>query len=242
MGLFLTDDHNGAQILSDLRGELDKNRVCIAFVEMIPDNMVSFYYFSIKTHLQILKSSASVVIIYGDTESLHAVIQNIVQHLITWKVWVMKSQWDVSKYLSTFIFDSLHGSLIFAHQHAEISEFRKFIQTYNPSKYPEDLCLAVLWNTHFNCSFSGPDCKILGNCLPNVSLEMLPRNIWEMNMTEESYSIYNSVYAVARSVHEKTLKQVKIHPSGNGEVNSHPWEVISLFVYFINSTMTCEVL
>lgn len=133
MGLFLTDDHNGAQILSDLRGELDKNRVCIAFVEMIPDNMVSFYYFSIKTHLQILKSSASVVIIYGDTESLHAVIQNIVQHLITWKVWVMKSQWDVSKYLSTFIFDSLHGSLIFAHQHAEISEFRKFIQTYNPS-------------------------------------------------------------------------------------------------------------
>ena len=130
----------------------------------------------------------------------------------------------------------------FFHTTAEITEFRKFIQTYNPSKYPEDYFLDLLWNTHFNCTFSGPDCKILGNCLTNVSLEMLPRNIWETDMTGESYSIHNSVYAVAHSVHEKTLKQVKIHPSGNEEVNSYPWEVISLFVYFINSTITCEVL
>ncbi|OBS79664.1 hypothetical protein A6R68_22134, partial [Neotoma lepida] len=122
------------------------------------------------------------------------------------------------------MFDSLHGSLIFSHRHAEISQFRKFIQTYNPSKYPEDLFLALLWNTHFNCSFSGPDCKILGNCLPNVSLEILSRNVWEMGMTEESYNVYNSVYAVAHSLHEMALKQVQIRHHGNGEVLSYPWE------------------
>lgn len=82
------DDHNGAEILSDLRGEMDRNRVCVAFVEMIPDNLVSFDY---KTHLQILKSSAKVVIIYGENESLHGIIINRAKHLSNWKVWVMTS-------------------------------------------------------------------------------------------------------------------------------------------------------
>lgn len=102
----------------------------------------------------------------------------------------MTSQWDSAVVSKSFIFDPFHGSLIFSPHCAEITEFRKFMQTYNPSKYPEDYFLALLWNTHFNCTFSGPDCKILGNCLSNVSLEMLPRNIWEVDMTEESYNVY----------------------------------------------------
>lgn len=232
MGLVLIDDHKGAEILSDLRGEIDRNRVCVAFVEMIPDNLVSFDY---KTYLQILKSSANVVIIYGETKSLHGII-NIANHLSNWKVWVMTSQWDSTAVSKSFIFDPFHGSLIFSDHCAEIPEFRKFIQTYNPSKYPE--LLAVLWNTHFICSFSGPDCKILGNCLSNVSLEMLPRNIWEVDMTEESYNVYNSVYAVAHSLHEISLKQVQSDPHENGEENTYPWEVISLLVYFINNSVT----
>lgn len=235
MGLVLIDDHKGAEILSDLRGEMDRKRVCLAFVEMIPDNLVSFDH---KTYLQILKSSANVVIIYGETESLHGIIINIAKHLSNWKVWVMTSQWDSTAVSKSFIFDPFHGSLIFSHHCAEIPEFRKFIQTYNPSKYPEDYFLAVLWNTHFNCSFSGPDCKILGNCLSNVSLEMLPRNIWEVDMTEESYNVYNSVYAVAHSLHEISLKQVQSDPHENGEENTYPWEVISLLVYFINNSVT----
>ncbi|XP_021079606.2 vomeronasal type-2 receptor 116-like [Mesocricetus auratus] len=224
VGLVLIDDHNGAAILSDLRGEMDRNRVCVSFVEMIPDNVVSFYFNSL-TIFQIMISTANVVIIYGDIESLGGIILQIGEFLMNWKVWVLRSQWDLSVVTRYFMLDSLHGSLIFSHHHVEFSEFRKFIQTYNPSKYPDDHYLGLAWNTHFNCSFSGPDCKILGNCLPNVSLEMLPRNAWEMDMTEESYNVYNSVYAVAHSLHEMTIKEVQNYPQGNGEVNTNPWEL-----------------
>ncbi|XP_028711857.2 vomeronasal type-2 receptor 116-like [Peromyscus leucopus] len=225
VGLVLIDDHNGAEILSDLRREMDRNRVCIAFVEMIQDNLISSNDFSRTTYLKILKSSANVVFIYGDTESSHGIIINTGIRLMNGKVWIMRSQWDSTTDFEYFIFDSFHGSLIFAHHRAEISDFRKFVQTYNPSKYPEDGYLAVLWNTYFNCPFSGPDCKILSSCLPNVSLEMLPKNVWEIDMTEESYNVYNSVYAVAHSLHEMTLKQVQVQPHGNGEISKFPWEL-----------------
>ncbi|XP_059104950.1 vomeronasal type-2 receptor 116-like [Peromyscus eremicus] len=225
VGLVLIDDHNGAEILSHVRGEMDRNRVCVAFVEMIPDNWINSGYKSRTSYRQILKSSANVIFIYDVTKSLYGIILYISIHSITWKVWIIKSQWDVSTDVPFFIFDPFHGSLIFAQHHAEISDFRKFIQIYKPSTYPEDHILALLWKRYFNCSFSGPDCKSLVNCLPNASLEMLPGNALEMDMSEESYNVYNSVYAVAHSLHEMTLKQVEIHPHGNGEVNTYHWEL-----------------
>ncbi|XP_076416470.1 vomeronasal type-2 receptor 116-like [Peromyscus maniculatus bairdii] len=225
VGVVLIDDHNAAEILSNLRGEMDRNSVCVAFVEMIPINWIYSDYKSRTMHPQILKSSANVVIIYDVTKSLYALIIYISIHSSAWKVWIIKSQWYVTTDVPYFIFDPFHGSLIFEHHHAEISDFRKFIQTYNPSKYPGDHILALLWNTYFNCSFSGPDCESLVNCLPNASLEMLPGNALEMDMSEESYNVYNSVYAVAHSLHEMTVKQVEIHHHSNGAVNTYPWEL-----------------
>ncbi|XP_040589753.1 vomeronasal type-2 receptor 116-like [Mesocricetus auratus] len=211
VGLVLIDDHNGAEVLSDLRGEMERNHVCVAFVDMIADN--------------IMISTANVVIIYGDNESLNSLFLYIEYFLIHWKVWVMRSQWDINVDSLSFMLDSLHGSLIFAHHHVEISDFRKFIQTYNPSKYPDDHYLALVWHKHFNCSFSGPDCKFLGNCQPNVSLEMLPRYSWVADMSEETYNVFNSVYAVAHSVQEMSIKQMQNYPQGIGEVNINPWEL-----------------
>ncbi|XP_036028247.1 vomeronasal type-2 receptor 116-like [Onychomys torridus] len=226
VGLVLMDDHTGVDSLSELRQEMDRHRVCLAFVEMIPDIPITSYYEpSITTHEKIEKSPANVVIIYGDHESLHGAITIIAAQLLNTKVWVLNSQWDETSLTTSLIFDTFHGSLIFAHHNIEVSEFRKFIQTYNPSKYPEDYFLAKFWNTYFNCSFSVPDCKILGNCLPNASLEMLPKNIWEMDMSEESYNLYNSVYAVAYSLHEMALQEIQINPHGYGEIYNFPWEL-----------------
>ncbi|XP_036032693.1 vomeronasal type-2 receptor 116-like [Onychomys torridus] len=221
VGLVLPDDHHGAEILPHLRREMDRNRVCVAFVEMILDSDIHTYLEVRSIHRSILKSSANVVFLYDVTDYLYYLILYIQIQSTIWKVWIIKIQWDIATGPPYFIFDPFHGSLIFAHHHAEISGFGKFIQTYRPSKYPEDYILALLWNIHFNCSFSGPDCKILDNCLPNASLEMLPGNALEMEMTEEGYNVYNSVYAVAHSLHEMTLKQVQIHP----HENTHPWEL-----------------
>ncbi|XP_005083491.1 vomeronasal type-2 receptor 116-like [Mesocricetus auratus] len=226
IGLFIADDHKGSQILSDLRREMDKNGVCIAFVEMILVSRGSILPRPWKNQVQILESSANVIIIYGDTDSLLSLIVNIKQKLVTWKVWILTSHWDASKFDDYFMLDSLHGALIFSHQYGEIANFTDFIQTANPSKYPEDIYLHVLWQMFFNCSFSRKKCKILGNCLPNASLEFLPGNIFDMTMSEESYHVYNAVYAVAHSLHEMTGNQVQAQPSTNGnEMVFFPWQL-----------------
>ncbi|KAL1789947.1 vomeronasal type-2 receptor 116-like, partial [Sigmodon hispidus] len=161
VGLVLKDDHRGAEILSALRGEMDRYRVCVAFADMIVDNLVYFESDFKTTHQQILKSSANVIIIHGVTDSLYGVFISIRLHQIMWKVWIMTSKWNITTIFQSLIFDSLHGSLIFAHHHTEISDFRKVIQNDIPSNYPEDHILARLWVKHFNCSFSKPECKIL---------------------------------------------------------------------------------
>ncbi|XP_032752150.1 vomeronasal type-2 receptor 116-like isoform X1 [Rattus rattus] len=226
VGIFIIDDDKGAQTLSDLRNEMDKNGVCTAFVEMIPVIKGSFFTKSWKNHVQILESSSNVIIIYGDSDSLLSLIVNIKQKLFTWKVWVLISQWDVSKFDDYFMIDSLHGALIFSHHHEKIPNFTDFMQKYNPSKYPEDTYLHVLWHMYFNCSFVKKDCKIVHNCLPNASLGFLPGNIFDMAMSEESYNVYNAVYAVAHSLHEMILNQVQFQTHEKGKKMAFfPWQL-----------------
>lgn len=228
VGLFIIDDHKGAQILEDLRTEMDNNGVCIAFVEMILVSRGSYLTQSWKNQVQVLESSANVIIIYGDSDSLLSLIVNIKHKLLTWKVWVLNSHWDDSKFDEYFMLDSLHGALIFSHHNEEITHFTDFIQTANPSKYPEDTYLHGLWQSFFNCSFLRKDCKIVDNCLPNASLGFLPGNIFDMTMSEESYNVYSAVYAVAHSLHEMTLKQGQFQTHGKGKgMVFFPWQVMS---------------
>ncbi|XP_021505187.1 vomeronasal type-2 receptor 116-like [Meriones unguiculatus] len=225
VGLFIIDDHRGAQTLSDLRSQMDKNGVCIAFVEMILVSRGSFLAKSWKNKVQILDSSANVIVIYGDSDSLLSLIVNIKQKLLTWKVWVLNSHWDNSKFDEYFMLDSLHGALIFSHHNKEIIHFTDFIQTVNPSKYPEDIYLHLLWHKFFNCSFLRKDCKLMDNCLPNASLGFLPGNIFDMAMSEESHNVYNAVYAVAHSLHEMTLNQVQFQTQEGKEMVFSPWQL-----------------
>ncbi|EGW03678.1 Vomeronasal type-2 receptor 26 [Cricetulus griseus] len=225
VGLFIMDDDKGAQILSDLRSELEKIGVCIAFVEMTLVSRGSFLTTSWKNQVQILKSSANVIIIYGDTDSLLSLIVNLKQKLLMWKVWVLNSHWDYSSFDNYLLLDALHGALIFSHHNEKIINFTNFIQTANPSKYPEDTYLHVLWHSFFNCSFLRRDCKIADNCLPNASLEFLPGNIFDMATSEESYNVYSAVYDVAKSLHEMTLQQVQLQTPGKGkDTVFFPWQ------------------
>ncbi|XP_052025735.1 vomeronasal type-2 receptor 116-like [Apodemus sylvaticus] len=226
VGLILIDDHKGTQILSHLREEMDRNRICLALVEMIPVTWNSFSYNFWKNLKKIQKSLANVFIIYGDTDSLQGLMSNLSQQLITWKVWIMSSQWDKTKHADYFLLDSFHGSLIFSHHHEESFEFSNFIQTIKPSKYPEDPYLPKLWYALLNCSFSKFDCQVLENCQPNASLELSPTTIVDTNMSEESHNIYISVYAVAHTLHEMSLQQYQMQSHINTEeMVFFPWQL-----------------
>ncbi|XP_075823132.1 vomeronasal type-2 receptor 116-like [Microtus pennsylvanicus] len=217
VGLIVSEGQKGVQIISDLRAEMDRNRICIDFVEMIPVSKVSFLAQEQLNPTRVLKSSANVVITYGDSDFLRGFLSYLKKTLVTGKVWIMNSEWNDINHSKHFILQSLHGSLIFSHHHKELPGFRNFTQTLHPSKYPEDFYLQKFWFYFFNCSFADNDCTTIENCVPNVSLHDSPNNHFDKVMTEYAYNTYNAVYAVAHGLHEMLLHQVEAKPIRKAE-------------------------
>ncbi|XP_005415073.1 PREDICTED: vomeronasal type-2 receptor 116-like [Chinchilla lanigera] len=225
VGLLITEGQKGLQFLSDVRAEMDRNRVCVAFLKMVSTVAMS-YLSAIQKHdvLTADTSSVNVVVIYYDTDSTHDVNYNIVQNLATWKVWVTNSQWHAGLDGRNFIHDPFHGTLVLAHHHKEIPGFKNFVKEVTPLKYPEDTYLFMYWSKNFGCSFSESDCA-LKNCTPNASLAWLPPNRFDTAMSDRSYNIYNAVYAVAHALHVM-LFEVQRPPMRNRQVMMFPpWQL-----------------
>ncbi|XP_049988577.1 vomeronasal type-2 receptor 116-like [Alexandromys fortis] len=206
IGLAISDNDQGIQFLSHLRKEMEKNTVCFAFVNMIPVEMNLFLSRAEVYYNQIMTSSTNVVIIYGDTDSTLAVSFRRWQSLGIQRIWVTTSQWDVITSKKGFQLNSSHGTLAFAHHHAEISSFKIFVQTLNPLKYTDEYLASLEW-MNLNCELSDSKCKTLRNCLSNASLQWLKVQTLDMAFSDDSYDIYNAVYAVAHALHEMFLQQ-----------------------------------
>ena len=69
VGLVITDDDQGIQFLSVLREEAQRNGICLAFVNLIPDSMSLYTAKAVIYDELIMTSSANVVIIYGEMNS-----------------------------------------------------------------------------------------------------------------------------------------------------------------------------
>ncbi|XP_071068895.1 vomeronasal type-2 receptor 116-like [Dasypus novemcinctus] len=226
VGLVISEDKRGVKFLWDLRAEMDKNGVCAAFLEMIPVTERTISSKDWQYHLRIRESSVNVTVIYGDSDSLMGLSFWRWRLLVLGKVWVTTSQWDFTTSERNFLLDSLHGALIFSHHLADMPGFKTFIQTVKPSKYPEDFYLTKLWYVSFNCLVSESDCNTLENCPPNASLELLPWWLFDNDMNEGSYNVYNAVYAVAQSLHEILLQRVEIQSVENEDgLVVYPWQL-----------------
>ncbi|XP_021099632.1 vomeronasal type-2 receptor 116 [Heterocephalus glaber] len=226
VGLVIAECQKGLQFLSDLRAEMDRNRVCVAFVKMILNSYIQNESNRLTYDLWTRETSpANVVIIYFDTNTAHDAGFYTGKYLVTWRVWVTNSQWHPDIFGKNFIIDSFHGTLIFSLQHEEISGFKTFIQTATPSKYPEDIYFTIFWSMNFDCTLSNFDCT-LRNCPANASLMYLPVSRFDPAMSDESYNIYNAVYAMAHALHEMLLQQVQMQPRKNGELKGFsPWQL-----------------
>ncbi|XP_037671109.1 vomeronasal type-2 receptor 116-like [Choloepus didactylus] len=229
VGLVASEDVKGIRFLSELRGEMERNGVCVEFVEMISVTERSYLILDIKYLLRIQESSASVVIIYGDTDSFLGLNFYRWTYVVTWKVWITTSQWDFTTSEKFSMLDTFHGTLTFSHHHSEIPGFKHFLQTANPSKYPEDFYLTKFWYINFDCSVSKSDCDKLEGCVPNASLDSLPLHQFDTTMSEWSYYVYNAVYALAQSLHEMLLQQAERQSMEIGnKVKFQPWQLHSM--------------
>lgn len=235
VGLVISDDELGIEFLFKLRGEMHKHKVCIAFVNMIIQNIQLYQKRAEKYYNQILTSSAKVIIIYGDSDIL-TVHFRLWQHLGIKRLWITTSHWDENTSKGDLLLSSFNGIFIFSHPHSKIPGFKKFIQTVHPSNYSKDTSLARLWWLYFNCSLPS-HCKTLKNCSTKILLEWLSRHQFEVSMSEPSYNLYNAVYAVAYALHEMLIQHTEHWQKDIGkELEFYSWKVM---IFTLNS-MKCQ--
>uniref|UniRef100_A0A8C6R4W7 Vomeronasal type-2 receptor 116-like n=1 Tax=Nannospalax galili TaxID=1026970 RepID=A0A8C6R4W7_NANGA len=208
VGLVVSDDEQGVQFLSDFRGQMKENRVCLAFVNMIPLRMQLYMTRAHIYYEQIMTSSANVVVIYGNVNSTLAESYRWWKYLGIRRIWFSTSQWDNVINQRDFNIDSSLGTFTFSHHHGEISGFKNFIQTLKLSDHSEKITLTSLGWIGFNCSVASNNFKTLKDWSSNTSFESLMWHNFNMAMSDESYNIYNAVYAVAHSLHEMLLYHV----------------------------------
>nr|XP_044997320.1 vomeronasal type-2 receptor 116-like [Jaculus jaculus] len=210
VGLIISDDDQGIQFLSDLREKMQGSEVCLAFVNEIPLNMELYNTRAEIYYNQIVTSLANVVMIYGEMNSTVEVSFRRWAYLGIQRIWVTTSQWDVvTKHTSRDVsFDSFHGTFIFSNHHQEIPNFKKNIQTMNTSKYPIDLSLMKSEWMYFNCSNIESKCRTQNKSSPNTSLEWYAGQGFDMAMNDETYNLYNAVYALAYAHHNFFFQHV----------------------------------
>ncbi|XP_032772223.1 vomeronasal type-2 receptor 116-like isoform X2 [Rattus rattus] len=208
IGLVISNDDQGIQFLSDLRQEMQRHTICLAFVNMIPENMQIYMTRAKVYDQQLMTSSAKVAVIYGKINSTLEVSFRRWEYLGAQRIWITTSQWDVITNKKDFSLDFFHGTVTFAHHHSDIAVFRNFMQTINTSKYPVDISQSMLQWNHFNCSISKNNSK-MDYFTFNNPLEWLALHTFDMVLSEEGYNLYNAVYAVAHTYHQLILQQVE---------------------------------
>ena len=144
IGLVISDDDQGIQFLSDLREEMQRHGICLAFVNMIPENMQIYMTRATIYDKQIMTSSAKVVIIYGDMNSTLEISFRRWEDLGARRIWITTSQWDVITNKKDFTLNLFHGTITFAHHRVEIPKLRNFMQTMNTVKYLKDISHTIL--------------------------------------------------------------------------------------------------
>ncbi|XP_015746872.1 vomeronasal type-2 receptor 26-like, partial [Python bivittatus] len=107
--------------------------------------------------------------------------------------------------------DFLHGALSFAVHSKEVLGFQKFLQKRRAFSDQQDGFIQVFWEEAFECFL--PSSKIHKQdeaiCNGLEELETLPSSVFEMDMTANSYSIYNTVHIIAHALHNMLSSELK---------------------------------
>ncbi|XP_051047584.1 vomeronasal type-2 receptor 116-like [Phodopus roborovskii] len=226
VGAIISDDDIGLQFLLELRKEMKRSGVCLAFVSIII-NDETFLKNADTYYNQIMMSSAKVVIIYGDKDSNLQVNFRLWNLVNLQRIWVTTTQWDMIIHNGKFLLSSFYGTLTFSHHYSELPGFKTFIQTAHPTNYSNDISLARLWWMYFNCSMSSFNCNNLKNCPTITILNWLFNQHFEISLSGTSYDLHNAVYAVAHALHQTLLQQVDTWQSNDGkELEFDSWQMV----------------
>uniref|UniRef100_A0A4X2KV22 G-protein coupled receptors family 3 profile domain-containing protein n=1 Tax=Vombatus ursinus TaxID=29139 RepID=A0A4X2KV22_VOMUR len=195
VGLVLSDDTKGEKFFNDLKEEIVRNGLCVAFKEIVPPQFDYRHYEQVKLFSRItLLALSSTIFNFG----LHG------------KMLVTTSSWT----------SSFHGTMIFSPSKMKVPHFTDFLSRVNPTMHPNDIFLKIFWESAFNCKLSEkrPEEIVYVSCLKNVSLADVSPLYFDTIILDLSSNVYHAVYSVACALHqmfqseEKEVSQLEANP------------------------------
>ncbi|XP_066486295.1 vomeronasal type-2 receptor 26-like [Tiliqua scincoides] len=253
VGIVTAGDDNGESFVQTLTEILYHHGICIAFCEKTP---VISHALKMLQSLESIQTKASsinnltvkVFVVNAETQTTAWLIWYLYLHLVfedtreisIGKVWIMTAQWDFSsesmqRNIDIQVFD---GTLSFTIHSNEVPEFPKFLQLLHPNSEEGDNLIRLFWEKAFSCFFSDSHEINESNdgCSGQEKLKNLPGLIFEMNMTGQSYSIYNAVHAIAHALHEIQTMRPKIRRMVDrvrlGTIDFHAWQLHPILMNF----------
>ena len=140
-----------------------------------------------------------------------------------------QAKWDASLQVRSRTFS---GALSFNSANKFIPEFRTFLRSVSPSKYPNDIFIKKFWRLEFDCNllppYALPPKLGIKSCTGQEKLDGAVASHFDVDMSPLSYSIYKAVFGIARALHKLLLGRTKRKSKGNGPgTGNFPlWKVI----------------
>ncbi|XP_025028697.1 vomeronasal type-2 receptor 26-like [Python bivittatus] len=216
IGVFVMANDNGERFIDMIVPIFSQHSICFSFIERIAEltsvnEIYDLFNHGAQIHDKIMDSSANVLIFYGESDTTvrlrwlpYLTKKGNITNMVKGKVWIFTAQVELNSHVYQRDWDTeiINGALSFTVHANDPPGFQSFIESRNPSM-TEDGFIKDYWQQSFACVFKTSNVgEVTGDiCTGEEKLENLPVTFFEKRMTGHSYSIYNSVYAVAHALH-----------------------------------------
>ncbi|KAG6539724.1 type-2 vomeronasal receptor [Crotalus adamanteus] len=240
IGLIVSDDDDGENFVQKLTPMLALNSICIAFLKRDTAKNYLPVSYSAKNTIKLLitlnSTDASVIILSMGSELINILTFFLEKNELTFKgcvekIWIMPVQWYFSIRSKNELHgrNIFHGSFSFSVQTNPVPGFKDFLYNMN---LDETL-------NHFFCMFLESAFNACEKCRGEEKLKQLPAHVFEMELSSESYNIYNAVYFLAHGLHALYLSKERIFQNRFQckHLNIQPWQLQSFLrnIKFNNS-------
>nr|XP_056700747.1 vomeronasal type-2 receptor 26-like [Euleptes europaea] len=208
IGLLAPDSDKGEQFLRTLTPLIITSGICIAFMESIPELNDERKMLSFRKSSFFMQRKSNVAVYYGDSHTMIMLGLMIkyterTKKSIVGKVWITVVLHDLSLrcFFKYFDLQHIHGSfsfLIHANTKTKYDNWNSFLLTLNK-----------IGEGAFHCSYSNHGLSVKGGerCREKEEWEPPSQDELESILSQESYSIYNSIQVVALALNAAYLSR-----------------------------------
>ncbi|XP_043932110.1 vomeronasal type-2 receptor 26-like [Protopterus annectens] len=209
VGIVYADNDFSVQGSQQLKAELNRIHVCLAFYEIIPVNPKrNRITLLVDT---IVSSNAAVIMIYAYATEVALIMEEMRRRNVTGKVWLASSSWVTDSIFSKKeLWSILNGVIGFIVPAGLIPGFKDFLYSIHPLKYPKDIYIKSFWGTVFHCLWIDNVTSRLppteGHsaepqfCTGEENPQTLDESIYPVSNYRNTYCMFNAVYSFAQAL------------------------------------------